>query len=172
MNPSSWKAKRPPLFPFGIFSRHKKEKQPNRKSSIMKNLWIVVPAILVLASNNYLVDAFSPTPFAITTTTARATNKNVIALNIATTDNSDGAYAIDENRRWTMNLLVLGSAAVTVGALAVPYLAFFMPPRAAGAGGAVVAQDALGIDIIAVDYLNSKPAGDHSLVLGLQGDAT
>jgi hypothetical protein len=37
-------------------------------------------------------------------------------------------YYIDEERRFTMNLILLGSAAVTVGGLAVPFVAFFVPP--------------------------------------------
>ena len=41
-------------------------------------------------------------------------------------------FYIDEERRFLMNLILVGSAAVTVGGLAVPYIAFFVPP---GTGG-------------------------------------
>lgn len=81
-------------------------------------------------------------------------------------------YYIDDERRFTMNLILLGSAAVTVGALGVPYILFFVPPGAGGAGGGVTAKDALGNDIIAKEYLAAKPAGDRSLAQGLKGDAT
>merc|ERR1719223_80207 len=47
-----------------------------------------------------------------------------------------------------MNLILVGSAAVTVGGLAVPYILF------------------------AKAYLETHPVGDHSLAQGLKGDAT
>ena len=94
-----------------------------------------------------------------------------VVLDIATADD-DESYVIDAKRRWTMNLLLLGSATLTVGSMAVPYLAFFMPPVSSDGSGAMIAQDQLGNDIIAVDYLNSKQINDHSLVLGLKGDPT
>ena len=79
---------------------------------------------------------------------------------------------IDDERRFLMNLIVVGSAAVTVGAFGIPYVAFFFPPGAGGAGGGSPAKDALGNDIMAKEYLESKPAGDRSLAQGLKGDAT
>lgn len=84
---------------------------------------------------------------------------------------SDGDY-IDQERRNLMNLILLGSATITVGGLAVPYLSFFVPPTSPNAGGAIAAKDALGHDIDAMSYLASHPAGDRSLVQGLSGDAT
>ena len=79
---------------------------------------------------------------------------------------------IDQDRRNLMNLILVGSAAVTVGGLAVPYIAFFVPPGSGGGGGGVSAKDSLGNDILAKEYLESKPAGDRSLAQGLKGDAT
>jgi cytochrome b6-f complex iron-sulfur subunit len=79
---------------------------------------------------------------------------------------------IDDERRFLMNLIVVGSTAVTVGAFGIPYVAFFFPPGAGGAGGGVVAKDALGMDLVAKEYLATKPAGDRSLAQGLKGDAT
>jgi len=79
---------------------------------------------------------------------------------------------IDQDRRNLMNLILVGSAAVTVGGLAVPYIAFFVPPGAGGGAGGVSAKDALGNDIKAEPYLAEKQAGDHSLAQGLKGDAT
>ena len=71
-----------------------------------------------------------------------------------------------------MNLIVVGSATLTVGAFGVPYIAFFFPPGAGGGSGGVPAKDALGNDILAKEYLSAKPAGDRSLAQGLKGDAT
>ena len=84
---------------------------------------------------------------------------------------SEGLY-IDEERRFLMNLILLGSGALTVGAIGIPYILFFVPPGAGGAGGGVPAKDALGNDIFAQAYLSEKPAGDRSLAQGLKGDAT
>ena len=81
-------------------------------------------------------------------------------------------FYIDEERRFTMNLILVGSAAVTIGGLAVPFVAFFYPPGAGGGGGGVTAKDALGNDLFSKAYLESHPAGDHSLAQGLKGDAT
>jgi cytochrome b6-f complex iron-sulfur subunit len=79
---------------------------------------------------------------------------------------------IDEERRFLMNLILVGSAALTVGAIGIPYIAFFVPPGAGGGGGGVSAKNALGDDLFAQAYLSAKPAGDRSLAQGLKGDAT
>ena len=79
---------------------------------------------------------------------------------------------IDDDRRFLMNLILLGSATVTVGAIGVPFVLFFFPPGAGGGSGGVSARDALGNEIFAEAYLASKSAGDHSLAQGLKGDAT
>eukprot|EP00549_Striatella_unipunctata_P020433 CAMPEP_0118718050 /NCGR_PEP_ID=MMETSP0800-20121206/28565_1 /TAXON_ID=210618 ORGANISM="Striatella unipunctata, Strain CCMP2910" /NCGR_SAMPLE_ID=MMETSP0800 /ASSEMBLY_ACC=CAM_ASM_000638 /LENGTH=173 /DNA_ID=CAMNT_0006624987 /DNA_START=43 /DNA_END=561 /DNA_ORIENTATION=- len=79
---------------------------------------------------------------------------------------------IDEEKRFIMNLILLGSSAATVGALAVPYIAFFVPPGSGGGSGGVTAKDALGNPIAAEPYLASKSANDRSLAQGLKGDAT
>jgi len=79
---------------------------------------------------------------------------------------------IDQDRRNLMNLILVGSAAVTIGGLAVPYIAFFLPPGSGGGGGGVPAKDALGNEIMEAEYLASKQVGDHSLAQGLKGDAT
>ena len=84
----------------------------------------------------------------------------------------DGVYNIDMERRNLLNLILLGSGTVTAGAIASPYLAFFMPPSSAGSGGVTVAKNVVGDEINAVAYLESKPAGDRSLVQGLSGDPT
>eukprot|EP00573_Skeletonema_grethae_P001390 CAMPEP_0201691090 /NCGR_PEP_ID=MMETSP0578-20130828/4348_1 /ASSEMBLY_ACC=CAM_ASM_000663 /TAXON_ID=267565 /ORGANISM="Skeletonema grethea, Strain CCMP 1804" /LENGTH=179 /DNA_ID=CAMNT_0048176227 /DNA_START=137 /DNA_END=676 /DNA_ORIENTATION=+ len=85
---------------------------------------------------------------------------------------AEGEFYIDQNRRNLMNLILVGSAAVTVGGLAVPYILFFVPPSAGGGGLGVSAKDALGNDLFEKEYLAAKKAGDHSLAQGLKGDAT
>lgn len=79
---------------------------------------------------------------------------------------------IDEERRFLMNLILVGSTAVTVGAIGVPYILFFVPPGSGSGSGGVSAKDALGNEIFAQAYLKEKPAGDRSLAQGLKGDAT
>jgi len=81
-------------------------------------------------------------------------------------------FYIDMDRRNLMNLILVGSAAVTVGGLAIPYIAFFVPPGGGGGSGAVTAKDALGNDIVLEEYLETHPAKDRSLAQGLKGDAT
>lgn len=94
-------------------------------------------------------------------------NRVATSLNMA----ADQLY-IDQNRRNVMNLILVGSAGVTVAGLGVPYLYFFMPPTPSGAGGKVIAKDALGMEVKLKDYVESKLPGDRSLVQGLKGDAT
>lgn len=94
--------------------------------------------------------------------------RSVVSTNMAAAEE----LYIDEERRFVMNLILLGSTAVTVGAMAVPYIAFFVPPGSGGGSGGVSAKDALGNDIFAQAYLKEKPAGDRSLAQGLKGDAT
>lgn len=102
--------------------------------------------------------------FAPSNTGARA----VVSTNMAAAEE----LYIDEERRFLMNLILVGSGALTVGAIGVPYIAFFVPPGSGGGSGGVSAKDALGNDIFAQAYLESKPAGDRSLAQGLKGDAT
>lgn len=94
--------------------------------------------------------------------------RSLVATNMAA---SEELY-IDEERRFLMNLILVGSAALTVGAIGVPYIAFFVPPGSGGGSGGVPAKDALGNELFAQAYLESKPAGDRSLAQGLKGDAT
>ena len=79
---------------------------------------------------------------------------------------------IDQDRRNIMNLILVGSAGVTIAGLGVPYVLFFLPPSAGGGGGGVSAKDALGNELFAKEYLESKMAKDRSLAQGLKGDAT
>lgn len=80
---------------------------------------------------------------------------------------------IDEDRRNLMNLILAGSAALTVGSLSIPYFAFFLPPTIGGSDGAnIPVKDADGMELATREYLASHQAGDRSLVQGLAGDAT
>ena len=107
--------------------------------------------------------AFAPTSVNTNTRSSAVTSMNMAA--------SEELY-IDEERRFLMNLILLGSGALTVGAIGIPYILFFVPPGAGGGGGGVPAKDALGNDIFAQAYLSAKGAGDRSLAQGLKGDAT
>jgi cytochrome b6-f complex iron-sulfur subunit len=95
---------------------------------------------------------------------------SAVAPRMATSSAED--FYIDDERRFVMNVIMFGSTAVTVGALGIPFILFFFPPGVGGGDGGIPAKDALGNDIIAKDYLASKPAGDRSLAQGLKGDAT
>jgi len=106
--------------------------------------------------------AFAPSNMAAPRSSA------VTTMNMAA---SEELY-IDEERRFLMNLILLGSAAVTVGAIGIPYILFFVPPGSGGGGGGVSAKDALGNELMAQAYLTEKPVGDRSLAQGLKGDAT
>lgn len=109
--------------------------------------------------------AFAPVarPMGVGTSTSASTTVKMSA--------SDELY-IDMDRRNLMNLILAGSGALTVGALGIPYILFFIPPGSGGGSGGVSAKDALGNDILASAYLKEKPAGDRSLAQGLKGDAT
>jgi len=56
--------------------------------------------------------------------------------------------------------------------IGIPYIAFFVPPGAGGGTGGSPAKDALGDDLFAQAYIESKGANDRSLAQGLKGDAT
>mmetsp|Transcript_23486 Transcript_23486/g.36199 ORF Transcript_23486/g.36199 Transcript_23486/m.36199 type:complete len:210 (+) Transcript_23486:97-726(+) len=116
-------------------------------------LFSLIAAMLMASS-----EAFAPAKFSA---------RSVTAVKAA-----EGELYIDQERRNIMNLILVGSAAVTVGGLAVPYILFFVPPGAGGGSGGSPAKDALGNDIFAAEYLKTHPAKDRNLAQGLKGDAT
>lgn len=99
---------------------------------------------------------------------AKIASRSMVSTNMAAAEE----FYIDEERRFLMNLILVGSATLTLGAIGVPYIAFFVPPGSGGGTGGTPAKDALGNDIFAQAYLQSKPANDRSLAQGLKGDAT
>jgi cytochrome b6-f complex iron-sulfur subunit len=121
----------------------------------MKLLSAVV-ALLAAAS----ATAFAP-PMPASTRTAVSTRMAA----------SEELY-IDDQRRFVMNLIMVGAGGLTVAGFGIPYILFFFPPGAGGGTGGTPAKDALGNDLFAKEYLSSKPAGDRSLAQGLKGDAT
>jgi cytochrome b6-f complex iron-sulfur subunit len=123
--------------------------------STMKVLSVVL-ALVAAASTA----AFAPARMAAT--------RSVVSTKMAAAEE----LYIDDQRRLIMNLIVVGSAAVSIGAFGIPYIAFFVPPGSGGGTGGTVAKDALGNEIFAKEYLETHPALDRNLAQGLKGDAT
>jgi cytochrome b6-f complex iron-sulfur subunit len=122
--------------------------------------------LLILSVAFMCASAFSPPNMKA----AYTHSSESITTNKAATD--ENMYYINEDRRGLMNLILVSSLAVTIGGMAVPYFAFFMPPREAGGSGLTIAKDKIGKDILVSEYLQDKKFGDRSLVQGLRGDAT
>merc|ERR550539_777098 len=105
--------------------------------------------------------------FGFAPSTISSSSRAVTSMNAA----AEELY-IDQERRNIMNLILVGSLGVTIAGLGVPYILFFVPPGAGGGSGGSAAKDALGNDLFAAPYLESKLANDRSLAQGLKGDAT
>jgi len=85
------------------------------------------------------------------------------------------SYVPDMDKRNQLNLILLGSASVTVAGLGIPYALFFVPPGlGGGGGGGQVAKDALGNDILADTWIQNHATqnNDRQLAQGLKGDPT
>ena len=74
-------------------------------------------------------------------------------------------------RRTIMNLVLLGGAGVPVLWLLGGFVFFFIPNTGGGAGGGIIAKDALGDDVKGADWAKKYPFPSRSLVQGLKGDA-
>ena len=123
------------------------------------NMKLLSAAVALIAAGS--AAAFAPAPLV-------TTSRNAVATRMAAAEE----FYIDEERRFIMNLIMVGAGGVTVLGFGVPFILFFFPPGAGGGEGGIPAKDALGNDILAKDYLAAKPAGDRSLAQGLKGDAT
>ena len=71
-----------------------------------------------------------------------------------------------------MNLLTFGAVTGTALGALYPVIKYFIPPVSGGAGGGVMAKDALGNDIIVSEFLKTHVPGDRTLAQGLKGDPT
>ncbi|NEQ25740.1 MAG: cytochrome b6-f complex iron-sulfur subunit [Microcoleus sp. SIO2G3] len=78
----------------------------------------------------------------------------------------------DLGRRQFMNLLTFGAVTGTALGALYPVIKYFIPPVSGGAGGGVMAKDALGNDIVVSEFLKTHVAGDRTLAQGLKGDTT
>jgi len=85
---------------------------------------------------------------------------------------AEDAFVPDMNRRVAMNAILAGSAGVVVLGLAIPYISFFVPKSAGGAGGGVIARDAVGQDVTVEGWVATHLPGSRELVEGIKGDAT
>lgn len=81
---------------------------------------------------------------------------------------TDDSFVPDMSRRQTMNLILAASFGVNVLGLAVPYLAFFVPPGAGGGGGGVVARDAVGNDVTVDSWIATHSVGSRELAEGIK----
>lgn len=98
--------------------------------------------------------------------------QQTVVTPLALSASSSDEFYIDDERRFVMNLIMVGTGGLTVAGFGIPFILFFLPPGAGGGSGGIPAKDALGNDILAKEYVSSKPAGDRSLAQGLKGDAT
>lgn len=74
----------------------------------------------------------------------------------------------DMDRRTALNLILAGSIGVNVLGLAVPYLAFFMPPRSGASADRVTAKDISGNEITVKSWLATHNAGSPELAEGIK----
>jgi cytochrome b6-f complex iron-sulfur subunit len=122
-----------------------------------------------LSSIVAILSAGSAAAFAPLSTPMRTSSSKVVApLQAAAAEE----LYIDEERRFIMNLIMVGAGLTSVAGFGIPYILFFFPPGSGGGEGGIAAKDALGNDLMASAYLSAKPAGDRSLAQGLKGDAT
>jgi cytochrome b6-f complex iron-sulfur subunit len=85
---------------------------------------------------------------------------------------SGSADVPDLGRRQFMNLLTFGTVTGTALGALYPVIKYFIPPSSGGAGGGVVAKDAVGNDFKVSEFLASHKTGDRVLAQGLKGDPT
>lgn len=81
---------------------------------------------------------------------------------------ADDSFVPDMSRRQAMNLILFSSLGVNVLGLAVPYIAFFVPPGSGDSSGGVVAHDAIGNDVTTSSWLATHAAGSRELAEGIK----
>jgi len=96
-----------------------------------------------------------------------ARGREMVVTNAAT-----GGMVPDMEKRFTMNLLLLGAAALPVGQLGLGYASFFFPNVGGGGGGGQVAKDALGNPVTVEGWIKDHPPPGRALAQGLGGDPT
>merc|ERR1719152_1016721 len=94
-----------------------------------------------------------------------------VARPIAPVAAAEGEIVPDMQRRTIMNLVLLGGAGVPVLWMLGGFVFFFIPNTGGGAGGGLIAKDALGDDVKVADWAAKYPYPTRSLVQGLKGDA-
>lgn len=65
----------------------------------------------------------------------------------------------DMGKRQLMNLLLLGAISLPSAGMLLPYASFFVPPGTGGAGGGIVAKDALRNDVLADAWIKNMDLG-------------
>lgn len=78
----------------------------------------------------------------------------------------------DMDKRFTMNLLLLGGIGLPVAGLAGPFALFFVPNIPGGGAGGQAAKDALGNDVTVKSWLATHAPNTRALTQGLRGDPT
>jgi len=136
------------------------------------NIFSVIAFVISIGSSSAFTPSFKTHPCTLQTNVATGpTQPFSRALTSRKAAAADEFY-IDMERRNIMNLILVGSAGLTIAGLGVPYVLFFFPAGTGGGGGGVTAKDKDGAELFLAPYLESHPVGDHSLAQGLKGDAT
>merc|ERR1719498_1766453 len=99
---------------------------------------------------------------------AKRNTMNAILLgSVAATVGSAGVP--DIAKRNTMNAILLGSVAATVGSAGVPYLYFFFPNLGGGGTGNIAALDSLGNAVTTESWFKDHKKNARDLVQGIKG---
>merc|ERR1712048_525808 len=113
----------------------------------------------------------SPSGKSSTSSSSKAPSRKQTVMQAAAGDVDMEQMVPDSQKRTLMNLILLGSVTATVGTLGGPFALFFLPAGGGGAGGGLVAKDAIGDDVTFSGWLGTHKPGDRNLVQGLKGDA-
>lgn len=81
---------------------------------------------------------------------------------------TEDSFVPDMSRRQAMNLILASSVGINVLGLAVPYIAFFVPPGSGNSAGGVVAHDAIGNDVTVESWIATHAVGSRELAEGIK----